>query len=1851
MSIHHYYRLLFLSFGLLFISSCKKDPDKSQPNPYIFANTSGIISKTAPIKVVFTGNMIDPNSVGGYVSAAAFSISPKVEGTALWQDEKTMVFQPLNGFDNDKEYVINVNIGELQDNVPSEFSDFAFKVRTIRQDAMLQQEGWDTPSPGDYRVQSYKGIIRLADYEDNKSVESILKVDIQGQSPVVMWQHDSKGLNHHFTITGIQRNEQPSKMTIMLDGKQIGLDKEEKSEIDIVPLSEFRVHDLYFNNDDDFYFTINFTDPVLPNQDLSGLITVEGYDNPVSYTIQNNNIKVYPSSRITGNHLVRVDPAVKNTQGKALGKPWSKNVNFMDTKPAVRFVNKGNIMPESDGLILPFEAINLNAIDVEIVKIYSNNILQYYQTYNGYEDAYEIDRVGSIILQQKIQLSDLNSSINKSNWVRYGLDLNKLITTDRNAIYQVRIGFRRAYTSYACKDNKGDWKEKELQPMNTGYGETVQSIYDNNYDGYAEEFSDDYNWTDYENPCKSQFYSKNHFVVQSVYKSNIGLIVKGNDRGDFFAATTDILTASPLSGATVSFYNYQQQKIAEGKTDGDGFLDIHLTSVPFIAIAEKDKDKSYLLIDDGRALSMSKFDVGGDFYQKGLKAYLYAERGVWRPGDSIFLNCILDDYAGSLPEKHPIQLEWRNPSNVLISKKIYNYSRGSIIPMHLATDSDAPTGVWSATVKAGGASFTKLFTVETIKPNKLKINLSPDKKQLMAGLPVVNASLNVAWLIGTVASNMRSIVEASVRAKSQPFEKYKDFVFSNQASAKSFDKTVYEGSTDNAGNASLHLNLNSNDDITQISNIILKTTVFEPGGNFSIDYTTAEYSPYKSYIGINIPKNSWGDATLPENKPSQIKVLMVNQYGKPISNAQVAITIYKVDWRWWWESDYNDASYYTGNNNSVVVKTFNVKTGADGIAKISFTPHGWGRYFINATSNESPHQSGAFAYVGYPDNADISDMAKIASALPMTTDKKEVTIGQPIQVMFNAPAGSKALITIENGNNIVKKQWHDCSEGQNKVSIKTTDEMGSNAYAFVTLIQPHKHPGNDLPIRMYGVVPFKIKNPSLTLTPLIQIPSEIQPDRKVECTVKEANGSEMYYTIAIVDEGLLDITKFKTPNPYDYFYGKSALAVKTWDFYDYILGAYSGQLANIFAVGGDMAAAQIEGAPKANRFVPAIVNLGPFKLQKGKTAHHSFTIKNYIGSVRAMVVATNGKASGSTEKVIKVVKPLMVSATLPRILRPGETFYVPVNVWATKDYIRNVAVSIKDMSGRVIPNHSDSQSVTFTSAGEKMVYFPVTVSQNEGVAKLEISATSGKESTKESVEIAISNPNLPITTSKNIVITAGKTSTLTNPVVGMSGTGESILEFSTFPSMNLAGNLDQLIDYPFGCLEQTISKAFPQLFLNDIVALSAANKDEIKQMVEFAIRKLASYQNSEGWYSFWPGGQYADGFTSIYAAHFLTEAKKAGYAVPALSYSSLINFEKKTARIWQPKQQAAGLYPHNADIDQAYRLFVLALAGNPEQGAMNQLKGFKSLSNQGKYFLAGAYAVIGKEDAAKSILNSADKSIIRYTEPGYTFGSDMRDRAILLNTYILINDKDNASNLAVEIAKSLGSQEWYATFSKAYGLWSVASYLKKYPPAKNIKAGYTINGKSYTVNQEGTTYYVKFDKKAAFSRAGITNKGKGTLYVNLIQKGKPSLTDQTAQANNISLTITYVDKKGQSINPAKLKIGTEFYSIATVKNTSQLGISITDLALTQIFPSSWEIVNDRLQEGMGVAASSNFEYQDIRDDRINTFFSLDQGETKIFRSKLIAAYAGKSYVPASSCSAMYDNTIAARVPGMWVVTE
>ena len=825
----------------------------------------------------------------------------------------------------------------------------------------------------------------------------------------------------------------------------------------------------------------------------------------------------------------------------------------------------------------------------------------------------------------------------------------------------------------------------------------------------------------------------------------------------------------------------------------------------------------------------------------------------------------------------------------------------------------------------------------------------------------------------------------------------------------------------------------------------------------------------------------------------------------------------------------------------------------------------------------------------------------------------------------------------------------DAKAGDNVFKIPTTVNMTPNIFVNVTLLQAHGQNKNDLGIRMYGVIPVTVENPETKLAPKIEMPDVLEPKGKFAVKVSESNGKPMTYTVAVVDEGLLDLTRFKTPNPWDRFYAREALGVNTWDMYDYVLGAYGGDLKNILSIGGDGEVVDPNAAKKANRFKPVVRHLGPFYLPAGESAIHDIIMPNYVGSVRTMVVASGDLAYGKTEKTTAVKKPLMILATLPRVLGPTESLNLPVNVFAMEKNIRNVQISVKELSGLGSFTGGTTQQLTFNEIGDQIANFNLDVANRTGPAKFLVTATSGSESATQEIEIEIRNPNPPVTNVYDGTVAAGKNWEQSYELAGMPGTNETILEVSGIPPLNLGKRLNYLIRYPHGCIEQTTSAAFPQLYVGKLLEMSTEDQNRTAANVKAAINKIKRFQRTDGSFSYWPGGTYYSDYGSNYAGHFLLEAKKAGYLIPTNLLSQWQRSAAKYARNWRYEARQNDRYHRSSNtLNQAYRLYTLALSGKPEWGAMNRLQEMKNLPTVATWRLALAYAEGGKPEIARGLIQGLKKKVDSYQELGGSYGSDVRDEAMILETLVALNDKEAAAAVVRSLSESLSTDRWYSTQTTAYSLLAIAKFVGQNEVGKEIKFDYSLDGSSMvSAGSTSPVFQITLPEAGANQSVKVANKGANLLFVRVIQTGQPTVGDPKAVEKNLTMSIAYQSMDGKKIDPARIEQGTDFVAEVKITHPGTRGIRYEELALSQIFPSGWEIQNTRM-DAVGQTANTDYEYQDIRDDRVYTYFDLGRKKTQTYRVQLNAAYPGKYYLPTVSCEAMYDQTIQARVPGMWV---
>ena len=648
---------IFLAIVIsLGITGCKKKLKSSlDENPefvsYISAHTSGLVSKKSDIKIVTTFSLKDYSDFNSEKLQHLFEIEPELDGNVSLLNDRTLVFIPEKDLQSNLKYKVGFKLGDVK-KVPEDLNVFYFEFQIIKPDFSVFTYGVNIYN--DNQTAYITGKVVSSDYIQDEDVEKLFEARIDEEVKRISWMHSTDGINHPFRIDSILRTEEEKHIILSWNGKGIGIDEKGEQEFTVFPKGVFEIVSVKVIQKPEQYVSIRFSDLVLKNQYLDGLIELES-GGKLSFITDGNEIKIYSDTYETGLKTIQIKAGIESVSDKKIKTDESIELLFESIKPAVRFLSDGVIIPNSEGLILPFEAVNLNAVDVQIIKIFESNLGQFFQ-FNNLKGENYLKNVARPILEKKIELTS-DHPIDYGQWNRFSLDLSELIDQDPGAIYHVYMRFKKSYSTYSCEftdDEDSEYRQNNWD--NSSYYSTW--FYPNGYQ-----------WEERNNPCHISYYNNNRFIKKNVLASDLGIIAKSSELNEFSVFVTDILTTKSLNNVNVEFYNYQNILIDKGKTNSEGMLKIKTETKPFLIIANKGKQKAYLRVDDGNSLSVSNFDVAGRFIHKGLKGYIYGERGVWRPGDTLFLTFILNDQNKDLPAEHPVILELKIPWEKLLKEK------------------------------------------------------------------------------------------------------------------------------------------------------------------------------------------------------------------------------------------------------------------------------------------------------------------------------------------------------------------------------------------------------------------------------------------------------------------------------------------------------------------------------------------------------------------------------------------------------------------------------------------------------------------------------------------------------------------------------------------------------------------------------------------------------------------------------------------------------------------------------------------------------------------------------------------------------------------------------------------------------------------------------------------------------------------------------------------------------------------------------------------------------------------------------------------------------------------------------
>ena len=1847
-------------------SSCKSNQKDIIPSaeyaPYVNAYTGGVISQNSTIRIELTQDqpMVDLNQE---LKDNPFSFSPSLKGKTYWVSNNTIEFVPEEGaLKPGAFYEGTFRLGDFVD-VDKKLEEFNFSFRVQERNFSIHTDPITVTATQPDQV-TVTGEIRFSDVVKKEEVEKMLTARSEKNKsyPIEITQTDHP-TRYAFSISQITREAEDYQLEITAKGNPAGIARTQNESILIPAKNSFRFLSAVRIDQPENGIEIIFSDPVSNTQDLKGLIDVPEVSSSI-FQIKENKVFVYFEVGKLNKLTLNIHEGIRNSQDKPLGTSHSISFSELNLKPQVEMATSAAILPDSKSLIIPFRAVNLYAVDLSVIRIFESNVLMFMQN-NSLSSANELRRSGRLVYKKTLWLAK-DSSKDVHRWEDYSIDLAGLIHQEPGAIYRVILSFRQEYSAYPC----GGSENKEMQfadnkssdNLTKVSGETLseddEAVWDTPetyyyYNGSVPMDWSQYRWTERDNPCHPSYYmNSDRIAACNIFASNLGMIVKRNSLNKLWIAVNNILDTKPIGKAQVTIYNFQLQPIGKGETNGEGLVEITPKGVPFIAVAEADKQKAYVRVVDGEEQSVSRFDVGGKDIQKGLKGFIYGERGVWRPGDTLHISFMLEDREKRIPDKHPVALEIYNPRGQFYTKMISTQGTNGFYTFAVPTQADDPTGLWNAYVKVGGTAFHKSLRIETIKPNRLKITLALPTI-LQASSKDVYAPLTSSWLTGATASRLKAKVEMSLSKVNTQFKNYGQYLFNNPATDFTTVRAdVFNGVLDAEGRAGVNIQLPVATGAPGMLNATFTTRVFEPGGDASIYSQTVPFSPFTSYVGINLnqPKGKY----IETDKDHVFDIVTVNDQGQPVNRSNLEYKIYRISWSWWWENGEESFGTYINNSSITPVASGNLQTtGGKASFKFRINYPDWGRYLVYVKDRESGHATGGTVYIDWPDwrgRSNKTDPSGI-KMLAFSLDKDSYEIGETATAIIPAAAGGRALVSLENGSTVLQQQWLEVSDqGDTKLTFKITPEMAPNVYLHISLLQPHAQTVNDLPIRMYGIAPVFVTNRQTILQPQIKMPEVLRPETDFNVTVSEKSGKPMTYTLAIVDDGLLDLTNFKTPDPWNEFYAREALGIRTWDMYDDVLGASSGRYSSLFSTGGDASLKPADA--KANRFKPVVKFIGPFYLAKGKQQTHTLKLPMYVGSVRAMVVAGQDGAYGNAEKTAFVRTPLMLLSTLPRVLSTQEEITVPVNVFAMENQVKNVTVSLEASGAGVQITGNRQQSLTFDQPGDQLAYFTLKTGSKTGKATIHLTASGNGQQTKETIEIEVRNPNPVVTLRNSQWIEAGQEAELSYTLAGSSSANNQVqLEVSRIPSVDISRRFDFLYNYQHHCTEQLTSKALPLLFVSQFKAVDEQEAEKIKANVQEAIRQIYARQLPNGGFVYWPGNAVADEWITSYTGMFLTLAQEKGYAVHPNVLNKWKRFQRAAAQNWRMPQEASNWQIWQSELQQAFRLYTLALAGAPEYGAMNRMKEQPGLSIQAKWRLAAAYALTGKMKPAGELVYNAETTVIPYSSMNLIYGSSDRDEAMILETLILMKRDRDALQQAKKVSQNLAQENWFSTQSTAFALMAMGRLAEQL--SGTLDFTWNWNGKQQPAVKSAKAV---FEKEIATSpksgTVSVKNKGKGALSVDLITRTQLLNDTLPAIADNIRLDVKYTDMAGSPISVEDIRQGTDFMSAVTLSNISGTS-DYSNLALTHIIPSGWEIYNERMivpevsssstnEANVPESSAGKYTYKDIRDDRVLTYFDLRRGESKTFTVRLQATYAGNFILPAIQCEAMYDAAVQAR---------
>lgn len=1349
----------------------------------------------------------------------------------------------------------------------------------------------------------------------------------------------------------------------------------------------------------------------------------------------------------------------------------------------------------------------------------------------------------------------------------------------------------------------------------------------------------------------------------------IGVSTERPQGTEVIAWAIDSRTLAPERAVEIKLVKPSGTAVATCRTGGDGRCRLAMPpagvdpTAPIALVAVGARDLSYLEFQD-LEVEVQEERVAGEPWasEAQYRAAVWPERGVYRPGETVHLAALVRTDQGVAPEaKLPTVLSIVDPRGRLILERTLETNAAGYLTHDQAIADFAPTGRWEARLSAGGRKVGSAgFAVEEFVPERLAVEAKARAEAVTLG-QAAELDISARYLFGGVPADHQ--VELSCDLEPARFTpkgnaNFHYGVWSDSDSPGGQSLGRVSGTLDAEGRTTLSCG-DAASGFAGPATLVARAAVFESGsGRTTVGRASVPVHPESFYLGL-----ASSTKTARAGEPVVINGVVVDWGGALVSaSRELELEVLRIESEWGWSYDQRTGEENWRRLRRAVPDARRELTAQGGTFSFEWTPESDAEAFVvraRATGTRARTdlelEGSGWSWWGWETEQDLTPRPDAPTWVALEAPSV-VRAGEGFEVSFEAPWRGRALLALET-DRLVRSEWRDIETG--KVTWKVAiDQFQPTVYASVLVVKdPHAESSEAfVPDRAFGVVALAVEPTAYQRRLELAVPKEVRSGVRLAVGLDlGASDQPTWATVAVVDEGILSLTRYQSPNPFDAVFARRALGVETFETIGWTLLAPS--LGSRATTGGDAAGA----AGRAQPVKPVALWSGLVEVPTSGRLEIPFELPTYRGQLRVMAVAADPLRMARADAKVTVRDPLVLQTTTPRVLAIGDRVDVPVHVTNLSGARRTVEVELtlaKDSSG-VSTAGPTTQRLDLAGGATGQVVFRLEAEAAAGAGKIDVVARAGELESKEELTIPLvpAAPPERRLTRLELPTDGGRVALADQLGSWQPGTERSVLTVTSNPYADVFGHLGWLIRYPYGCLEQTTSTARPLLFLGELVRAvdpTLVARASVDDMVRAGIERVLSMQTPSGGFGYWPGAAEPASWATAYATHFLLDARAASHPVPQARIDDALEWlEGEITNRYERGVSERSWYTQDAE---PYMHYVLALAGRPRKARaerlLGTLPGGAGESAEHRVMLQAALFLAG-DRRYEAELRRADLSPARLERKnGWSFYSDRRYRGFLLSTMVDLFGREGNQGLADVVAEGLRGRDsgWYTTQELAWGITGLGKFLGQ--PSESSDAGRTtLHAGSDAIAPEKTS-----GAGRAWSLVGASRRTleldvpahQGRLWLLAATEGVATQPNRTAGGEGLRLARRVWSAAGEQLEGSRLSTSLGDLVFIELELTNLGPERVGNLALVDRVPAGWEIENPRLgreqrPEWIDEAVLWNPDHLDVRDDRLEVFGYLEPGQSRKVVYAVRAVSAGTFALPAAVLEAMYD-------PSRWAMT-